>query len=89
MSDSEPCLYDNFMTRPETQQSEKSFKCGCPKITGTFLEVPVIRIIVFWGSMLGFPYLGKLPNSHQPVQAPTLFLNPDLDHFVLNLEKQT
>ena len=34
---------------------------GFPKIKGTFLGVPIIRFIVFWGSILGFPYLGKLP----------------------------
>ena len=32
-----------------------------PKIRGTFLGVPIIRTILFWGSILGSPYLGKLP----------------------------
>ena len=32
-----------------------------PKIRGTFLGVPIIRIIVYWGSILGSPYFGKLP----------------------------
>ena len=34
---------------------------GFPKIRGTFLGVPIIRIVIYWGSMLGSPYLGKLP----------------------------
>ena len=34
---------------------------GFPKIRGTCLGVPMIRITVFWGSILGFPYFGKLP----------------------------
>ena len=34
---------------------------GVPKIRGTILGVPIIRAIVFGGSILGFPYLGKLP----------------------------
>ena len=35
-----------------------------PKIRGTIfiLGVPIIRTIVFWGSILGSPYLGKLPS---------------------------
>ena len=32
-----------------------------PKIMGTLLGVPIIRILVFWGSILGSPYFGKLP----------------------------
>ena len=35
-----------------------------PKIRGTRLGVPIIRTIVFPGSILGCPYLGKLP--HKP-----------------------
>ena len=35
-------------------------KWGFPKIRGTFLGVPIIRTIVFWGLYLG-PF-GKLPN---------------------------
>ena len=31
---------------------------------GAFLGVPIIRIIGFWGSILGSPYFGKLPNEH-------------------------
>ena len=34
---------------------------GFPKIRGTILGVPIIRTIIFWGSMLGSPYFGKLP----------------------------
>ena len=34
---------------------------GGSKIRGTILGVPMIRIIVYFGSILGSPYLGKLP----------------------------
>ena len=34
---------------------------GFPKIRGAILGVPIIRIILFWGSILGSPYFGKLP----------------------------
>ena len=33
---------------------------GFPKSRGTFLGVPIIRIIVCWGLHWGSPYLGKL-----------------------------
>ena len=32
-----------------------------PKIRGTLLGVPIIRTIVFLGSILGSPYYGELP----------------------------
>ena len=35
---------------------------GVLQIKGTFLVVPIIRIVGFWVS-IGFPYLGKLPNA--------------------------
>ena len=34
---------------------------GLPKIRGTILGVPIIRIIVFWGLYWGPPKFGKLP----------------------------
>ena len=34
---------------------------GNPKIKGTPLGVPIIRIIVFWGLDSGPPYFEKLP----------------------------
>ena len=34
---------------------------GFPRIKGTFLGVPIIRIIVFGGLYWGSPYVGKLP----------------------------
>ena len=34
---------------------------GFPQIRDTFLGVPIIRIIVFWGLYLGSPCFGKLP----------------------------
>ena len=32
---------------------------GFPKIRGTFLGVPIVRIIVFWGLYWGPPILGN------------------------------
>ena len=32
---------------------------GFPKIRGTFLGVPIIRIIVYWGVYWGPPILGN------------------------------
>ena len=34
---------------------------GFPKIRGTFLGVPIIRTIVYWGLYWGTLYFGKLP----------------------------
>ena len=34
---------------------------GVPKMRGTTLGVPITRIIGFWGSIPGPPYLGKSP----------------------------
>ena len=34
------------------------FKWGLPKMRGTFLGVPIIRTIVFWGLYWGLPILG-------------------------------
>ena len=34
-------------------------KRGFPKIRGTFLGVPIIRTIVFWGLYWGPPFLGN------------------------------
>ena len=39
---------------------------GFPKIRGTFLGVPRIGIVVFLRSILGSPYLGKLPHLCAP-----------------------
>ena len=36
-----------------------SVKWGFPKIRGTLLGVPIIRIIVFWGLYWGPPILGN------------------------------
>ena len=33
-----------------------------PKIWGTFLGVPIIRTIIFWGSILESPCFGKPPD---------------------------
>ena len=32
---------------------------GFPKIRGTFIGVPIIRTVVFWGLFWGPPILGK------------------------------
>ena len=37
---------------------------GFPKIRGTFLGVPIIRIIVFWGLYWGLPILGNYHITH-------------------------
>ena len=34
---------------------------GVPKVRGTFLGVPIMRIIICLGSILGSPNFGKLP----------------------------
>ena len=36
---------------------------GFPKFGGTPLGPPITRTIIFWASILGSPYLGKLPYS--------------------------
>ena len=38
-------------------------KWGFPKIMGTFLGVPIIRIIVYWGLYWGPPILGNYQMS--------------------------
>ena len=48
-----------------TEQTTGSFPVlviwGFPKIRGTFLVGPLLRMIVFWGTILRSPYFGKLP----------------------------
>ena len=39
---------------------------GFPKFGVPFWGVPIIRSIVLWGSILGSPYLGKLPFCRLP-----------------------
>ena len=34
---------------------------GFPKAKGTFLRVPITRIMIYLGSILGSPHFGKLP----------------------------
>ena len=41
--------------------STQPFIWWFPKIRCTFFGVPIVRIIGFLGSILGPPYLGKLP----------------------------
>ena len=33
--------------------------CEFPQIRGTILRVPITRTIVFWGPILGSPYVGE------------------------------
>ena len=42
---------------------EQKWGGGFPKLGVPFWGVPIIRIIVFWGLILGFPHFGKLPYS--------------------------
>ena len=49
---------------------------GFPKIRGTILGVPIIRTIVFWGSILGSPHFEKLPYMFVSIY---LFMVPPLD----------
>ena len=59
----EPSLKFNPSTR-QTQRCRYNPLWGFPKIRGTFLGVPIIRIIVFGGLyILGSPSFGKLPYS--------------------------
>ena len=37
---------------------------GFPKIRGTILGVPIVRTIVYWGSILGSPILGNYHMSY-------------------------
>ena len=44
---------------------------GFHKIRGTLLGVPILRTIVYWGSILGSPCFGKVPFgalAHLPVR---------------------
>ena len=44
---------------------------GFPKIRGTLLGISIRRIVVIlWRSILGFPYLGKLPFLPVPQNVP-------------------
>ena len=48
---------------------------GCPKIRGTFLGVPIIRIIVFWGLYWGPLILGNY-------QLPHINIYPYIDIYI-------
>ena len=41
-------------------------EAGFPKISGTFLEVPRTRTLVFLGVYIGCPCFGKLPGNVNP-----------------------
>ena len=47
------------------QSLNPSYTSGSPKIRGTFLGVPIIRTIVYWGLYLGYLNFGKLPPIHE------------------------
>ena len=38
---------------------------GISQIRGTLLGVPIMKIVAFWGSMLGYPYSQKLPGLRE------------------------
>ena len=59
-----------YIRTVETDCSVGKPKWGFPKIRGTLLRVPIIRIIVFWGLYWGPLIFGKLPNVFQS------YLNP-------------
>ena len=50
------CCSESFLKHVPTP------KWGFPKIRGTILGVPVLRIIVFWGLYWGLPILGNYLN---------------------------
>ena len=57
-------LADDWGARPDNSRPSN---WGFPKIRGTFLGVPLIRITVINGSRLRSPYLGKLPIKVLPI----------------------
>ena len=57
-----------FLLREQSFDSSRLISAcnvGVPKIRGTILGVPITRIIVFLGSILGSPYFGKLPCQYR------------------------
>ena len=68
-----------FVPSPAPQASNRKPCClsleapvyamwGFPKLGVPFLGVPIIRIEIYWGSMLGPPYFGKLPHAKDTLQ---------------------
>ena len=49
----------SFRTRGEVDA--QAAEAMVPKIRGTILGIPIIRIIVYCGLYMGVPYFGKLP----------------------------
>ena len=45
----------------EEKSDAQAAEAMVPKIRGTILGIPVIRIIVYCGLYMGVPYFGKLP----------------------------
>ena len=50
---------ENEMEKKMENEMETGFILGFPKIRGTFLGVPIIRTIVFWGLYWGSLILGN------------------------------
>ena len=63
-----------------------------PKSKGTILRVPIIRTVVAWESIFGFPYLGKVP-CWEMMQAESAILHDsnakmvDEDRYCLEMAK--
>ena len=58
-------------------------KWGFPKITGTLLGGPIIRIIVkYFGLHIGCPHFGKLPNMRRRTAPYPLYV---MSRMLLNL----
>ena len=52
---------EDIMRRADLESCHVLLPCnmwGFPKIRGTFLMVPIIRTIVYWGLYWGTPYFG-------------------------------
>ena len=49
---------------------------GFPKIGAPFLDVPIIRIMIFWGLVWGSPYLGKTLFCKRKYSDPCILYTP-------------
>ena len=51
-----------LMLTPERPYSDLTMNMGFPKIRGTLLGGPHDKDCIIWGTILGSPYIGKLPH---------------------------